>query len=197
MVKIRREMLHAYIGALRLSFGPTRAPIDDTELEAFYKARDYNSIVRFVRDTLKLNLRIRVGLWNGNTPADIGDAPAWINRPMPLPMRGTRDFKNTLIMVNFRKSFLQEATFEQVVLAVAHELSHVVLDSVGHVLSRHEEAVDLTAMLLGFRDFYTTGCRTVTQSATSTHVCRLGYLKSEEVRYAAHLMTFGEPPPGF
>jgi hypothetical protein len=59
-------------------------------------------------------------------------------------------------------------------------------------------------MILGYRDFYVTGCvnRVETQhplgkSFNEVEVHRIGYLKPEEVRYAAHLMTFGAPPPGF
>jgi len=37
---------------------------------------------------------------------------------------------------------------------IAHELSHIVLSEIGHPLADSEEAVDLTAMLLGYRDIY-------------------------------------------
>ena len=57
-----------------------------------------------------------------------------------------------------KKSFLDEDRFEQVVMAIAHELSHIVLHGLNHPLRECEVAVDLTAMILGYRDFYLDGC---------------------------------------
>lgn len=187
---IRRKLLESHIRALRESFGTIRMPVDDDVLESLYRAKNYTGIVGFVRTALRLDMRAQSAIWYRNFPTEVGNAPAWVERPRPLPMFGTREFRDTLVTVNFRKSFLDEATFEQVVAGTAHELSHVVLDAISHVLQREEEAVDLTAMLLGFRDFYVTG-----NSCVET--TRYGYLNHEEVRYAAHYMTFNAPPPGF
>jgi hypothetical protein len=117
-----------------------------------------------------------------------------------MPLYGTREFEQTEVMMYLRKSFLRDGFFESTVLAIAHELCHIVLDGIAHPLRRSEEAVDLTAMLLGFRDFYVTGChitRRAPRQMTELHVSytistelRCGYLSPEEVKYAAIYMTF-------
>ena len=77
-------------------------------------------------------------------------------------------------------------------MAVAHELCHVVLNGMRHPLQSQEEVVDLTAMMLGFRDFYMTGCTYVLpgNDPQRINIMRQGYLTTEEVGYAAHHMTF-------
>jgi hypothetical protein len=67
-----------------------------------------------------------------------------------------------------------------VAIAIAHELSHVVLDSIRHPLFREEKAVDLTAMLLGFRRLYLSGAH--------TEKGQIGYLSEAEVNLANHLL---------
>lgn len=185
---MRTQLLESHIRALRASFGTIKMPVDDELLESLYRAKNYTGMVGFVRTALNLDLRVRVGLWNGNVPQQVKDAPAWVEHPKPLPLFGTREFRAMLITVNLRKSFLNEASFEQVVSAIAHELSHIMLDALSHTLRNEEEAVDLAAMFLGFRDFYVTG-----NDASGT--IQYGYLSREEVRYAAHYMTFNAPPP--
>jgi hypothetical protein len=94
------------------------------------------------------------------------------------------------------KTFLQQSKFEEVVSAIAHELSHIVLNGIGHPLREHEPAVDLTAMLLGYRDMYVFGCERHEvhvswgwYSRLETHLhYKLGYLEPDEVRYAASLL---------
>jgi hypothetical protein len=88
-----------------------------------------------------------------------------------------------------RKSFLRETSFEPVVLAIAHELSHIILDAIRHELRKQEEAVDLSAMLLGFRDFYVTGCKDTISQGNQMIIARLSYLTEEEVLYASQFMT--------
>lgn len=86
------------------------------------------------------------------------------------------------------------------VMAIAHELSHIVTSSIQHRLQRYEEATDLTAMYLGYRHFYVTGVvyevRPREQErgfwerienllhGTNATMHRFGYLSQEEVEYA-------------
>jgi hypothetical protein len=188
---------------LRNAFGGARPPVPKNQLRALYGSQDYTGMVKFVRDSMRLDLRIRVGLVNEGGPAG---APAWVSCPRPMPPYGSTEFKRTLVTVFLRKSFLQNNTFEKVVMAMAHELSHIVLNGIGHVLREREEAVDLTAMLLGYRNFYVSGSEYLEIRPTSywqrlglfferrlTGVVRrtyqtLGYLTPEEVRYASALL---------
>jgi hypothetical protein len=202
-------MIQSYLAELRQSLG-ARKPVLSDQLRSLYQARDYTSMVKFVRDSMGLQLRVRVGLVNEGGPAG---APAWVSRPTLMPRFGSAEFRETPVTVFLRKSFLQESKFEKVVMAIAHELSHVVLDAVGHALRECEEAVDLTAMLLGYRDVYVAGSeyleilpdslwerfRRSLQRRFSGVERRtfqsLGYLTPEEVRYAA--IELGKPLEDF
>lgn len=84
-----------------------------------------------------------------------------------------------------RKEFIQRAPCGTLVLALSHELSHIALRAIGHSLLAVEEAVDLTAMFLGFKDYFIK--YSIYESDTSTF--RIGYLTREEYVYAASLMA--------
>lgn len=208
MKPLRAEMIQAYIGQLRASLGAMK-PIDETELRELFGKNDYTGMVKIIRDKLGLDLRVRVGIVNDGGPVG---APAWITAPKPMPRFGTAAFRQTLVTVFLRKTFLSNHTFEQVVIAIAHELSHIVLFGTNHRLQDREEAVDLTAMLLGYRDLYVAGsfCEVGPTSfwgrinplsekrvaGVQGRIYRtLGYLTPEEVRYAAVIL--GKPLEDF
>jgi hypothetical protein len=118
-------------------------------------------------------------------------APAWVQLPRwpdELPFYGTKAFKETSLKMFFRKSFLERHTYDQVAIVIAHELSHVVLDSIRHPLHREEKAVDLTAMLLGFRHLYLSGAHKEHRTGKSIKTETTGYLSSAEVHLANHLI---------
>lgn len=190
--KMRRELLETQLHQLHKSLGGGCRPVARKQLWDLYNAKDYTGIVKFVRDSMNLDIRIRVGLANvGNRSS----APAWIEMPFPMPPFGTSAFKETLATLFLSKSFLGEANFDQVILAVAHEMSHIVLNGMNHALRQEETAVDLTAMLLGYRDFYVGGCESIRVdkkwfSRAETHVYRrYGYLTPDEVRLADRLLV--------
>lgn len=195
---MRKQLIESYINRLRASFGPMRAPVKEEQLKTLHDAKDYAGMLLHVQSSLQLDMKLFIGLVNkGGPPA----APAWAEVPTVMPLIGTPAFRQSSVTVYLRKTFLAEATFETVVMAVAHELSHVVLNSTWHSLRKEEEAVDLTAMLFGFRDFYVTGCRsngTIEMRApTDTEngyikvsANHYGYLSREEVGYAAEYMTY-------
>lgn len=173
-----------WIDTLHRSFGSVKEPVSDEKLFNLYKAKDYSGMVGFAQSKLCIDLQIRLGLVNSGGRV----APAWINLPEDMPLIGTSMFRSTSLTMYIRKSFLMEATFEQVVVIIAHELCHIILSGTRHLLQQTEEAVDLTAMLLGFRDFYMTGRHQVVayNLVYSSHV---GYLTSEEISFAATYMT--------
>jgi hypothetical protein len=198
----RTEKIRSYLNQLRGSLGAARAPVAPGRLREQYDAQDYTAMVKTIRDGMSLDLRVRVGLV---TEGGIEKAPAWVEYPKPLPRFGTDAFKKTLVTVFLRKSFLAENDFESVVMAIAHELAHIVLFGIGHPLEEDEIAVDLTAMLLGYREFYLAGChREIRPKSAWEHLTKffrqwlegverrtfqaLGYLKPEEVRFAAEIL---------
>lgn len=193
---MRQALVESYIDRLRASFGKLRRPVAEEELRALYDAKDYSGMVYYVQTALHLDLTVRLGLVNKGGP----NAPAWINGSVPMPMYGTAAFRQEVVTMYIRKTFLAEVPFDTVVTAIAHELCHVVLNATGHPLREQEEAVDLTAMLLGFRDFYVTGCRVVRRqqlpladrlaSYQAYWVSSVGYLTQEEISHAATYMTY-------
>jgi hypothetical protein len=180
---MRKALIESYVNQLRASFGKVRLPIEEEKLRFLYDEREYGAMVHHIKTILCLSMPIRLGLVNKGGP----NAPAWIERPPYMFLFGAWLSQRRTVTMYLRKTFLAESGFEQVVLAIAHELSHLVLYGTGHTLRDQEEAVDLTAMLLGFRDFYVTGCRISSRYQVSV----VGYLTPEEVGYAAEYMTYG------
>jgi len=148
---VRKQEIIDWTISLISSLGSARPQADRAALFALYEQKDFSGMMRHVRKELNLDMQLRIGFVNSGGPTH---APAWVHLPEPMPMYGSQAFKATKITVYLRKAFLEEAPFQVIVCAMAHELSHVVLDSMGHILRRQEEAVDLTAMILGFRDFF-------------------------------------------
>jgi hypothetical protein len=98
---------------------------------------------------MNVEVKLRVG-WV-NSGGENKDAPAWVQLPHNMPPYGSTAFKDLTITMFIRKSFLERSKYDQAAITAAHELSHIVLESINHPLRREEKAVDLTAMLLGFR----------------------------------------------
>jgi hypothetical protein len=141
-------------------------------------------MVRFIRGHLGVNLPISFGRVNSGGPED---APAWIRLPTPMPLYGSEAYKRLKPTLFMRKNFLEESQFPQVAIAIAHEMCHVLLDSVGHSLHREEEAVDLTAMIRGYGQLYAEAAGIGERQRR-----QLGYLSPDEVRYA--LRAIAAPP---
>jgi hypothetical protein len=146
-----------------------RQPIKPASLKALHKARNYEGMVQRIKKAMNVEVKLRVG-WV-NSGGQNKDAPAWVQLPHNMPPYGSTAFKDLTITIFIRKSFLERSKYDQAAITVAHELSHIVLESINHPLRREEKAVDLTAMLLGFRELYASGAhkaeRTSKQSAIS------------------------------
>jgi hypothetical protein len=174
------DEVKGYLRQLRQSL-PYVPPIPLDALYSLHKARDYEGLVRLIKKTMNIEVRLRVGWVNRGGPKG---APAWINLPETMPTYGSNAFREMTLTIFFRKSFLEGSTYDQATIAIAHELSHVILDSIGHPLRRVEKAVDLTAMMLGFRLLYQSACYKEQQVGDMTTVHKLGYLSRDEVEAA-------------
>ena len=113
-----------------------------------------------------------------------------------MPFFGTRPFKELTIKMFFRKEFFERA-YDEAAAAVAHELSHVVLESIRHPFRGCERAVDLTAMLLGFSNLYASACYKKQRLGNSIKINKLGYLSREELLLANQILAqcTQTPPP--
>lgn len=154
------EMIESYLKQLQEVL-PRVPPISARSLKSLHKARDYEGIVRLVRRTMNLDVRLVVGWVKSGGPRENPNAPGWIVLPIDIsdmPYHGSKAFSELKLKMFFRKSFLETSSYEEVAVLVAHELSHVVLASIRHPLWKNEQAVDLTAMLLGFSHLYESAC---------------------------------------
>jgi hypothetical protein len=157
---------------------PHVSPISVRKLKALYRARDYEGMVRFVRSSMNVEVRLLVG-WVNSGGKEMARAPAWIEMPVNMPYYGTPEFKKLSIKMFIRREFLGNG-YDRVAIAIAHELSHVVLESIHHPLRKEEKVVDLTAMLLGFSHLYVT--------AAHTETSKLGYLTPNELEAAGRIL---------
>ena len=209
---LRKAEIHQWVRVLIASFGKVRPAVPAEEFRSLYAKGKYTNMVSLVKNNLRLDMRLKVGYVNSGGPSK---APCWIVRPADMPMYGTSGFRKTIITMYVRKSFLAETTCDTFVAAIAHELSHIVLDSTMHNLRKIEEAVDLTAMLLGYHEFFLRGASYIktesNQVVSKTHAkgtslmetirevlqprsviqMNLGYLSKDEYRYASELMHRG------
>src|SRR4030088_77321 len=117
---IRAEMIQSYIAQLRASLGSVK-PVGEKRLRELFGTQDYTGMVKVIRDNMGLDLRVRVGLVNEGGPLG---APAWVSAPKPMPRFGTAEFQRTVVTIFLRKSFVSSHYFEEVAIAIAHELSH-------------------------------------------------------------------------
>jgi hypothetical protein len=169
---------------------PYVPPIPVASLITLHRARDYKGLVELIRKTMNVEVNLRVAWVNSGGPET---APAWIVLPERMPFYGSEAFRKMTITMYIRKSFLAESSYEQAAMAISHELSHVVLESIGHSLRKMEKVVDLTAMLLGFRILFKSGCYRESHIGNFIHSQKLGYLSPEEVHLADKLLAQDEP----
>jgi hypothetical protein len=170
---------------------PSVPPISPESLKALHKAQDYKGMVKLIKGAMNIeDITFRV-FWVPEGAAAHQKAPAWVKlpeHPNEIPFYGTAEFKKTSLKMFFRKTFLADSTYDQVAIMIAHELSHVVLDSIRHPLKRVEKAVDLTAMLLGFRHLYVSGAHKTEQTGDRIKTHSIGYLSLAEVQLANQLI---------
>ena len=193
--------VQAYVDAL-VRYFVLRPPVDPGPLRALYDAKRYTALVGHMRDSLSLDIRLRVGYVFSGGPQN---APLWVDVPISIPRYGTEAFRRTTVDMYIRKEFIEGAPFGAVIEGIAHELSHIVLEGLDHPLKRYERAVDLTAMVLGYRHFtpgMEYGSRIVFSDLYSDprkffkgvwdelrgSRSQLGYLTREEGEYALKLM---------
>ena len=183
-VEMVRNNIEAYLHQLQQAL-PYVPPIPVEALYSLHIAQDYEGMVQLIKNTMNIDVCLRVGGVNSGGR----DAPAWIELPPNMPFYGSSAFREMTITMFIRRSFLEQSTYDQAAIVVAHELSHIVLDSIGHPLRREEKAVDLTAMLLGFCALYASGCYREETSQNGTSIRTLGYLSQEEVELANQILA--------
>lgn len=198
---MRDSQIQEWVRTLTGSFGKLRPAVQNDEFQALHAKREYAEIIALLKRNLRLDMQLRLGFVNSGGPKG---RPSWIVMPAEMPLYGTQSFRNTLVTLYFRKTFLAEAPCGALVVAAAHELSHVVLAATRHPLRETEEAADLTAMLLGYHGFFLQDSYYLGAAPEQNHPFKgfsalselfpgfgsgsLGYLTQEERCYAFGLM---------
>jgi hypothetical protein len=177
----RLIMIQEYVHELIRALGGARKPVPPDELRRLYEAKNFAQMVWYIRDQMQLSeLRMPVHLVRSGGHPD----PAWIAIPGAL-----RNYNPTMlrrgnipIRVYLRQEYLSYP-MEFLAALIAHEMSHVVLAKHRHPLQTSEEAVDLTAMILGYRKFLIQGKIQTHPEMKNTEI-HLGYLTDFEARLA-------------
>jgi hypothetical protein len=169
---MRRVELLRWIEQLEDTFGPARPAVDSAPLLERYREKNYTGMLSLIAKSMNLDARLRIGyVTSGGL-----DAPLWVRCPEPMPYYGSPEFKNYQFTIFIRKETIRDFSFDILVAGMAHELSHVLLNSLGHVARGDEEAVDLTAMLFGYGKYFLT--------ETRQYIYHSGYLSEAEIKFA-------------
>jgi hypothetical protein len=113
-------------------------PIPLAALRSLHVAQDYKGMVRLTKQVMNVEVSLRI-VWVPEGAAETGatkGAPTWISVPKEMPAYGTKAFKDMRLDLYLRRSFLQRSSHDRIAIAIAHELSHVVLDSIHHPFAR-------------------------------------------------------------
>jgi hypothetical protein len=173
---------------VRLPYVP---PIPAVGIKSLHKAQDYKGIVRLIKRAMNIEDVTFQVVWVPHGAANKGehkDSPAWVELPPDMPLYGTKTFKDMTIKMYFRKEFFERA-YDEAAVSVAHEFSHIVLESMRHPLRKCEKVVDLTAMLLGFSRLYESACFKERRLENTIEIKTLGYLSREEVQLANQILA--------
>jgi hypothetical protein len=207
------DLIRRYIDELLDSFGRVTPPVNPAVLWHLYQRKDYASMLGWIKNSMRLDVRVRLRIVESAETSP----PMWIETPKQMSVYGTPEFHHARVVVNVRRDVLDTKSFACVVAGFAHELSHVVLFATGHRLQHDEKAVDLTAMILGYKTFVTDAEVTKTEGVllsivlmllalpagflfwrgTSSKTWRLGYLTRAEAEAANRYLDLRlclEPP---
>jgi hypothetical protein len=162
--------VEAYVDQLR-EWVPYVPPVSVEKIKALHEKGDFGAVVKHIRSTMNVGVNLTLHWTCGPPPKGLEEAKAWIRLPENMPYYGTAAFKEMKLDIFVLKSTRDASTYDEFAITIAHELSHVVLESIQHPLRTEEKAVDLTAMILGFSYLYRTAAHTS---------CRVGY---DQVQY--------------
>lgn len=201
--EFRAALIRSYVDVLISPLGGVKPAIraSHAELRSMHRAGDHAGIVGFVRKSMKLDTRIRLGRVNSGGPPGV---PVWVEMPAKVPPFGTSMFAEATFTMYARKSFLRDASFEVLVAVTAHSMARIVLASIGNRLQGKDKAIDLAAMILGYREFFLDGSKKSESGSgvfdllqnilreiagsTSDRYSVYGYLSPEETRFASQLI---------
>jgi hypothetical protein len=95
----------SYLDQLRKAL-PYVPPISAGVLKSLHRKQDYEGMVRLIKSTMNVEVRLIVGWVKSGAAKGFEEAPAWIEIPENMPYYGTAAFKKVTLRMFLRKSFL-------------------------------------------------------------------------------------------
>ena len=148
MLRVSRP-IRIRIDALMELFERVAPAIDSAVLERLFDRADFPAMLGWIKHSMHLDLNVGLRIVE-QTDTKV---PIWIEFPDPMPPYGSDAFRRCRVIVNVVRSMLYSKPFDWIVAGFAHEMSHIVLKSLNNKLQDDEKAVDLAAMILGYRNF--------------------------------------------
>jgi|GEM_PF-1784003 len=170
-----------------------RQRVAQEPLAKLHSNNGFGDMLRAVADMLSLDCKLTLNIW---TQPGFRDAPLHIFIPNPMPLFGTRQFREYHFTIDAHKGALRHYPFPMITFGLAHELCHLVLFATQHPLHKDELATDLAAMMLGFSEFEIAWTNSKARSALWVLFQRLavsngdptkppaGYLSYAQIEYA-------------
>jgi hypothetical protein len=185
-VKLYTQKLLAFFRPHRREF-----PLESTHvLMDAWEQEKVADMISVISKHMGIKCNLRVGVVKNDFSYN---APAWVELPAEFPYFGTAEYRCLQVTIFLRKAVVETWQYDTLVLGLSHELSHIVLESFQHELKRTEEAVDITAIILGFGRFYLRGCHQeeavflidaeTGQPMKQVQEWQIGYLSKDEVRW--------------
>lgn len=123
--------------------------INDIQLRNYFALRDYKACTIEIMNKMGLKNRIKVTCYpDHHSIHSRPNIAAYVNIPSDIPMYGSDRFNRMTFMIYISKS--ATIRYETFVYTLAHEMSHIVLNSMHHKCKESEEATDLLVMVKGF-----------------------------------------------
>jgi hypothetical protein len=107
MIEPEHQVIKAYIDDLLNSFGGAVPTIQPDVLKKLYIQKDYPAMLGWIKNSMRLELRVGLRIVE-----EINENPMWIEISKPIPVIGTREFKNTRVTVNVTRDTIDSKPFD-------------------------------------------------------------------------------------
>lgn len=207
--ELHNKDIEKAISELETSLG-VKEPVSGEEVFALIRSGDTTNAIKLIAQQLDLPVSIDVTIVPNDYRAQNGSArfhstqlvkskrhgvssegiTAQVLIPPNLPFYGTQALTNYPITVKISQNCTNHPVVFMTIMA--HELSHVLLHSLGHAKKDDEFYTDLTAIMLGFASVYEKG-RKITKvtedysfagTTTTTQTTTYGYLNDAQFSFA-------------
>jgi len=184
---LRQIHIDRYIEDIRTAIGGVKDRVPSAELYTLCRGKKYAELVRCIRDQMCLErfpMRVNVD----HIPSGFS---AFIERDrLSLYTDPDHLLKAANIRLTLSRDMVRTSHADVVIFAIAHELSHILLEALGSGLARFEMAIDVTAMMAGYAEYYRDG--KISLSASS-HLSAEWFLPLDDI---VRVCDYFRRPPG-